>query len=132
MDEIASRADLPEGAWRNAGCRRGVIRRSSWLPSAVLALLLCTTTSRAVDAAGDPGAGQRLARQWCSGCHVVDAAGTGTDAAPAFAGIARKHEGNEHWLRAWLTAPHPPMPAINLSRGEIDDVIAYLKSLAKG
>lgn len=29
----------------------------------------------------------------------------------------------------WLEAPHPLMSHLNLSRGEIDDIIAYLDSL---
>jgi mono/diheme cytochrome c family protein len=28
-----------------------------------------------------------------------------------------------------LTAPHPPMPPVSLTRREIQDVIAYIESL---
>jgi hypothetical protein len=31
--------------------------------------------------------------------------------------------------RAFLLAPHPPMPDLNLSRADIDDISAYLDSL---
>lgn len=82
-------------------------------------------------AAGNPEAGWQLAQRWCTGCHVVDAAGHGTDAAPAFPAVAQRRRQDESWLRAWLTSPHPPMPNINLSRGEIDDVVAYLRSLSR-
>ncbi len=81
-------------------------------------------------AAGQPEAGWQLARRWCTGCHVVDTAGHGTDAAPPFATIARERK-DRRWVRAWLEAPHPPMPNMSLSRGEIDDVIAYLDSLSR-
>lgn len=80
-------------------------------------------------AAGEAGAGRQLALRWCTGCHVVDAGGHGTDAAPPFATIAAKRHQNPSWLRAWLSAPHPRMPDVHLSNREIDDVVAYLNSL---
>jgi mono/diheme cytochrome c family protein len=80
-------------------------------------------------AAGDAAAGHALARQWCSGCHVVDNTGEGQDVAPPFASIARREAGNSAWVRAWLAAPHPSMPNFNLARPQIDNIIAYLESL---
>jgi hypothetical protein len=32
---------------------------------------------------------------------------------------------------AWLANPHPPMPNFNLSRTEIDWIVAYLASLRR-
>jgi hypothetical protein len=32
-------------------------------------------------------------------------------------------------LWGWLAEPHPPMPGLDLSRSEIDDIIAYLESI---
>lgn len=81
-------------------------------------------------AAGDARSGHDLARQWCSGCHLVDQSGQARDTAPPFTAIARRHAADRSWLRAWLVAPHPPMPNFNLSRQQIDDVVAYLESLA--
>lgn len=84
-------------------------------------------------AAGNAEGGHVLARVWCSSCHVVDASSIeGRDTAPSFADIARRRAGDRTWLRAWLIAPHPPMPNFNLSRQEIDNIIAYLESLAHG
>ncbi len=80
-------------------------------------------------AAGDAAAGHALARQWCSGCHVVDNSGQGPDTAPPFAAIAKSHGNDRGWVRAWLAAPHPSMPSLNLTRQQTDDVIAYLESL---
>jgi cytochrome c len=80
---------------------------------------------------GEPEAGWRLARQWCAGCHIVDMSGHGAAYAPSFPTIAQERGKDQRWLRAWLISPHPPMPNMSLSRGEIDDVIAYLESLAK-
>jgi cytochrome c len=78
---------------------------------------------------GDPAKGVMLARTWCTGCHVVEPGGRGSDAAPSFMTIANDPKRPPAALRAWLTHPHPPMPNMNLSRAEIDDIVAYLRSL---
>lgn len=75
--------------------------------------------------AADPDAGAALTQRWCSGCHVIGNSSHGQDAAPTLP----PHGRDQTWLRAWLTDPHPPMPNFNLSRQEIDDIIAYLQSL---
>lgn len=79
--------------------------------------------------AGDAAAGAAMAQQWCSGCHVVDGARRGSDTAPSFDAIARRTRSDKDWVRAWLIQPHPPMPNLNLTRQEIDDIVAYLESL---
>lgn len=79
--------------------------------------------------AGDPANGRRVAERWCSSCHVVAGRG-GTDAAPTLESIARDRRREPDWVRQWLSAPHPPMPDPNLTRAEIEDVVAYLESLA--
>jgi cytochrome c len=81
--------------------------------------------------AGDPQIGGELAQRWCSSCHTIGTTGDMKDAAPPFAVIAKRHGGDEKWLRTWLTAPHPPMPDFNLSRQEIDDLVTYLASLPR-
>jgi len=105
---------------------RVVAMRRSVVLAAVLA---CVVTTPSL-AAGDAQAGHRLAQQWCTGCHVVDGAAQGPDTAPSFSSIARRSAGDPGPLRAWLTAPHPPMPNLSLSRQQIDDIVAYIGSLA--
>jgi mono/diheme cytochrome c family protein len=80
--------------------------------------------------AGSAQAGHALAQVWCSSCHVVDESGQGRDTAPPFATIANRNAADRRWLRGWLTQPHPPMPNFNLSRQQIDDIVAYLDTLA--
>ena len=80
--------------------------------------------------AGDPAAGQRLTERWCSSCHVVAGQG-GTDAVPPLASIARDRQRGSAWVRQWLSAPHPPMPDLNLTSSEIEDIVAYLASLPR-
>jgi mono/diheme cytochrome c family protein len=93
-----------------------------------VALLVGTLSSQAF--AADPVAGKRLVEQWCINCHVVGASDRGTDAAPALPTIAQQQKGKDpQWVKAWLQAPHPPMPNFNLSRQEIDDIAAYLATL---
>jgi hypothetical protein len=55
----------------------------------------------------------------------------GTDAVPTLSSIARNPNRSPNWLRQRLSSPHPPMPNLNLSRSETDDVIAYLQEMAR-
>lgn len=81
--------------------------------------------------AADAAHGHALARQWCASCHAIDAAATTTrDLPPSFAAVARRPGVSESSLRAWLVSPHPNMPNFELSRDAIDDLVAYIRSLA--
>ncbi|MBK4720346.1 c-type cytochrome [Azospirillum sp. YIM DDC1] len=90
-----------------------------------------------VTQAADAEAGRSIADRWCAACHVISdgnadsPAVRGTDAVPTLASIARDPNRGPNWLRQWLVAPHPPMPDLNLSRSETDDVIAYLQRMAR-
>src|SRR4051812_46693959 len=94
---------------------------------AALALFCACPAVAAVP--GNPEAGRLLVTTSCSSCHTAPSAVSGTDAAPPFAAVARDNRGNSAWVRMWLTDPHPPMRGINLTRQQIEDVIAYLESL---
>ena len=91
----------------------------------LLLAALAMLSSYPASSAGNPAEGQRLALQWCSSCH-----GT-SDAAPPLETIANRPGRTAYTLRAWLMAPHPPMPNFSLPREQIDDLVAYLASLAK-
>jgi mono/diheme cytochrome c family protein len=92
----------------------------------LLPLLLLLNTP--VRAQGDPDAGRELARRWCTACHVVDREGTGTDAAPALPSLLAGKRRSAEEIEGWLADPHPPMPNLDLSRQEIDNILAYLQS----
>jgi len=81
-------------------------------------------------AAGRPELGRQLAERWCASCHVV---GPGQKEAsadvPPFASIARRGDLSESILAAFLSTPHPPMPNLSLSRQDVSDVLAYIRSL---
>ena len=78
-----------------------------------------------------PGEGLRLARQWCTSCHIVAPGTGGSDAAPPFETIANDPMVTEYGLRAWLADPRPPMSNFDLTRTEIDAIVAYIKSLKR-
>lgn len=81
---------------------------------------------------GDAQRGRALAQTWCASCHIVvgGAARAGDDVAPPFAAIARDPAKGPDYLRPWLSQAHVGMPDFNLSRREMDDLIAYIGSLA--
>ena len=81
--------------------------------------------------AGSVSNGRDLAQRWCSSCHVVGPNMKGADSAPPFTVIARKNASNPNWVKSWLSTPHPKMPSFDLSRAQIDDIVAYLGSLPK-
>lgn len=93
-----------------------------------LALIL-GVASLSSAAAADVTRGKGLTEQWCNQCHVIGNGSRGTDAAPPLPVIAQQKGKDPQWIKSWLAAPHPPMPNLNLSRQEIDDVAAYLASL---
>jgi len=79
--------------------------------------------------AADAIHGAAIAKRWCAACHLVSSDQTKANAdVPSFAAIAQKKETNEE-LRSFLISPHPKMPDMSLSRSEIEDIVAYIRSL---
>jgi mono/diheme cytochrome c family protein len=98
--------------------------------TSILALLLMFAGTGAAAQAADAGEGERLARQWCSECHLVGPdESSASDIAPPFNAIAGDPAKTDADLRGWLHDPHPPMPNLNLSRTEVEDLISYIRSL---
>jgi mono/diheme cytochrome c family protein len=95
--------------------------------TAAVALMAATT---AASAEGSAAAGKRLAERWCASCHQIEPRAPAKDVAPPFASLGVQKGKDPGWIRAWLANPHPPMQGINLSRQQIDDIVAYLQSLA--
>ncbi|MBC01126.1 MAG: cytochrome C552 [Rhodobacteraceae bacterium] len=81
--------------------------------------------------AGDAAAGLEIARTWCAACHIVDETQqSGSAAVPTFAEIAGRPDFDEKTLGEFLADPHPKMPDMSLTRGEIDNLGAYIAQLA--
>jgi len=79
--------------------------------------------------AGDPMAGEVLAEVWCSSCHDISGDDSASDAAPTFYAVMNIEKRSTEFLIGWLLNPHGAMPDPNLSRSEIDDVVAYIETL---
>jgi mono/diheme cytochrome c family protein len=105
-----------------------MLRASIALASSVL---LAGTAGSA--SAEDGGRGATLAHTWCQNCHVVSASQTSTVAtqAPPFSEIARRKDLDGTRLSFFLNAPHPPMPQMQLTRSDADDLAAYIKEQGK-
>jgi len=99
---------------------------------AVSLLGLATISSFGREArAQDVDAGERIAKTWCAGCHVVDAKNrkTANDAIPSFSSIAKMSSTTSTSLEVFLSTPHGRMPDYSLSRNEIRNVSSYILSL---
>lgn len=97
-----------------------------WLLPALVAL-----AASAAAQAADPLAeerGRALAQEACSMCHVVDG-GVGSDAVPTFHAIANTPGIGDDRIRGFIYEPHPQMPALQLPEHQIDDLVAYIRSL---
>lgn len=99
-----------------------------WVVSVAVIVMCAAVPARAQ---GDPEVGGELAQRWCTSCHVVDLEGHGADAGPALPALLGDNQRTADEIRGWLAAPHPPMPDFDLSRQEIEDIVAYLESLTE-
>ena len=79
----------------------------------------------------DAGGGRRVAEARCVPCHVV-APNQRRDItqAPPFETIARKYASSPDTLAFAMRDPHPRMN-VTLTRREMDDIAAYINTLAK-
>jgi mono/diheme cytochrome c family protein len=75
--------------------------------------------------------GWRVAATLCSSCHVIgpSSPGPSSDAVPSFAAVARRPSTTAMSLRVFLQTPHANMPDIQLSRAEMDAIVAYIVGL---
>lgn len=98
-----------------------------------LSMALCGAPALAEppSAAGSASRGHELAQTWCGSCHQVADSDKARDAVPSFRTIANDPAMSAENLRAFLNRPHPPMPPLELSRKQIDDLIAYIGSLRR-
>jgi mono/diheme cytochrome c family protein len=81
-------------------------------------------------ALADADDGEKLARRWCAGCHLVapDQTTAATDA-PPLAAVARVPGFNRDKLAYFLLHPHPKMPDMGLARSEASDLADYIATL---
>ena len=97
----------------------------------LLIVLACAPAAMAQQR--DPAPGRRIAERDCTLCHEVRPGETGPGAmasAPPFQLVARMPSTTQLALRVFLRTSHAGMPNILLSEAEIDDIVAYIVSLA--
>ena len=93
-------------------------------------LLIVAAGGATAGEAGDVNAGQALANQFCSRCHVVS-----EKAGPTFAEIAKAPHATPSALRDFLRSTHAnvshpsAMPNPELTEQQIDDLAAYIDTL---
>jgi len=97
------------------------------LPSGLAFALVVLQAAHAQNIA----AGERIAKRWCSACHLTGPQGAASDAAPSFYAIADAPSTTAASLAYFLSRRHPPMPDFALTRIETADVSAYILSLRK-
>ncbi len=106
--------------------KRTTLKRRTWQLALVATAMLSANPAFAANVAR----GKAMAERWCKLCHVVgpDQSSAPADGAPSFMWLA-KNKPSDAELKTFLISPHPPMPNLSLSRKEIDDVVAYIRSL---
>lgn len=119
------------------GCSVFPFAGDAWKNGLVSALFLnlavISTSAAAGELLGDPTAGQKLAEDVCSACHVIasDQTSTTNVDAPVFSDLAKMPRVTALSLRVFLETPHDVMPDLHLGRDETDNIIAYILSLGE-
>lgn len=104
------------------------MKKAAFLVLAALALAAPAFGQQA-KVLGDETRGEALVRRWCVSCHLIEGRGPASDLAPPFHAVARDPRKTPDYLRTFLANPHAPMPPLQLSRAEIEDIVAYLGTL---
>lgn len=97
------------------------------------ALILVACAPAAMAQQTDPAPGRRLAERYCTSCHEIRPGETGAGpmaTAPPFQLVARMPSTTQLSLHVFLSTSHAGMPNILLSEEEIDELAAYVVSLA--
>ena len=83
---------------------------------------------------GGVAQGHRLAQRICAQCHLVDdvSGRSNNAAAPRFVMIANIPGLTNAKLIAMLQTSHRTMPNIVIKGGDLDDIVAYIRSLKDG
>ena len=73
--------------------------------------------------------GRELAVRLCANCHLVDAGKSAPEGIGTFRGIANRPGQSADRISNTLILPHMPMPDTQITREEIQDILAYLETL---
>ncbi len=101
---------------------------------AFVALLLCVSTPAFAQQSPAAQRGLTFVRVHCAQCHSIDVVSDSPlKIAPPFRGLHLKYpvESLAPRLSEGITANHPTMPQFRLDADQINDVIAFMKSLER-
>ena len=74
--------------------------------------------------------GRQLALRLCANCHLVDGSGkSAPEGVGTFRGIANRPGQSADRISNTLILPHIPTPGTQITREEIQDILAYLETL---
>lgn len=80
--------------------------------------------------------GRRIAQSNCARCHAIRPEGGSPNAfAPPFRDLRNTQTPESiaaTFARPGTVAPHPPMPSFAGNRSDIEDLLAYIKSVQSG
>lgn len=103
-----------------------------WLGAIAMAMSAGVAPAASAASSDQLARGQALLESNCSRCHAIGPAGASPfGAAPPFRTLHERYpvETLEEALAEGIISGHPVMPEFVFAPGEIDDIIAYLKSL---
>lgn len=106
-----------------------MIRTSLLIPTLLVAMLAVSTAD-----AASIRRGGALAAERCAACHAIGRHGASPNIkAPTFRRIARQWpvEQLQEALAEGIVTGHGPMPEFTFQPTEIDDFLAYLRSLGR-
>jgi len=100
--------------------------------AALLAASVATThaaevASQGAKLYGDVTRGREVVNRWCVSCHALGA--PIDDRIPSLLALARNMARSEGAVRAFLMHPHEPMPPLEISNQQIEDIVAYLRTV---
>jgi len=86
-----------------------------------------TDAPRGAKLYGDAARGREIVTRWCVECHSTGP--TVDDRIPSFSALANNLSRSEGAIRAFLMQPHTPMPPLEISTQQIEDIIVFLRSV---
>lgn len=97
--------------------------------------IAAAAASASAQAAPSPARGLELVRRNCGMCHAVGERGDSPNrAAPPFRELGRRYPVDDlaEALAEGILTGHPAMPQFRFAPAEVEDIIAYLKTIQVG
>lgn len=106
--------------------------RHMWLATILLLAVTGAPEGSLAQYGANVERGQDIAQRNCAGCHPMTGLVGGEyqgKYVPSFPEIARLLVRSPDELKAFVLAPHRPMPGLPLTVKEVDDLVVFIRSL---